>query len=76
MIGGHSRQKLHRRVGSRKQWPDVIIYTDAAKESMITAILVFDRATSPMTGGIVAVRTEVGSAERVELFLEANFIYN
>ena len=42
---------------------------------MITASLVFDRAEPPRTGEILEARTDVGSADRVGLFLETNLIY-
>ena len=72
---GILRQNLPRLVASRRKWPGLIIYTDAATETTITASLVFDRAGFCQTGEILAVRTEVVSAERIELFLDANLIY-
>ena len=68
------RQKLPRRVVSRRKWSDVIIHTDAATDTMITPIPIFDRAEFPRAGEILAARTQVGSADRIGLFLEANLI--
>ena len=72
---GILRQELPRRVVPRRRWADLIIYTDAAAETIITAILVCDRDEFIRTGEILSVRTDVGSADWVGLFLETNSIY-
>ena len=72
---GVLRQKIPRLVVCRNPWPDLIIYTDAAGETMITAALLFDRAEFMRSGCVSAVRSEVASLGWIELFRGANSIY-
>ena len=64
-----------RRVISHSPFPDKIIYTDAATETMILASLVFDKLDFDATGHISEAYHEVATDEWLALFSETNLIY-
>ena len=60
---------------SRNPIPDKIIYTDAATETMILPILVFDKCEFSATGIIPDAYYDVASGEWAALFSETNLNY-
>ena len=72
---GVIRSHTGRSAVTLKTEPDIIIYTDAATETMIMAGLVFVRSSFLTEGTILAIRTLVADHRWVDIFIKTNLIY-
>ena len=72
---GVLRPHTDRSVATFKTEPDMIIYTDAAAETMIMEGLVFARSSFPKEGTILEGRTLVADQSWVDIFIKTTLIY-